>query len=248
MIVWDSEITGSEGFTAAVGQRLVDGLVFTSALPGMTALHEVVALRAPVVLVNRTVAGLTCDQVDSDNRATAARVADYFASNGHRRVALITAGQEASTARERSEGFLAGCRRAGVNVVKRHIVDGGFTHAGGASALRQLLQGPRPPTAVFCVNDVSALGALDAAARGGVAVPLDLWVVGYDDIDMAAWESYGLTTARQPLREMAAAAVDLLIERIADPDRPPVSIHLPSEIMVRRTTDHVPLGGGDPSE
>jgi LacI family transcriptional regulator len=241
MILWNAEGPDAAGVTAAVGQQLVDGLIFTGALSDTVALHEALDLRAPVVLVNRTVAGLPCDQVTSDNRATSARIARYFADNGHRRAALITAGGDASTARERSEGFLTGCREWGVTVTRRDVVDGGFTHAGGAAAMRRALSGARPPTAVFCVNDVSALGAVDAAAALGVGVPDDVWVVGYDDIDMASWESYALTTARQPLQDMASAAVDLLCTRIAHTDREPITVSLPSEVLVRRTTADVPL-------
>ncbi len=244
LILWDVE--GPEGARPgdAIGQQLVDGLIFTGAVPSSAALREVGAVGAPMVLVNRTVDGLACDQVDSDNRATAARVARYFAANGHRRAALVTSGRDASTASERTEGFLRGCAAARISVPKRHVVDGGFTHVGGAAALRRLMTGPRPPTAVFCVNDLSALGALDAAASLGIAVPDDLWVVGYDDIDMASWESYGLTTARQPLAEMAAGAVELLTARIAHPEKPPSSLRLRSEVKVRRSTGGVPVDGG----
>lgn len=242
MILWDSEGPDTDGVIGAIGQQLVDGLIFTTAVPKMVALRRAVDLKAPVVLVNRTVENLACDQVDSNNRTTAAHVAHYFADNGHRRAALITSGQDASTARERTEGFLAGCAEAGVTVAAKHVVNGEFTHVGGAAALRRIMSGARPPTAVFCVNDVSALGALDAAASLRIAVPEDLWVVGYDDIDMASWESYGLTTARQPLAQMAGAAVDLLTARIAEPATAPSSIRFHSDIIVRRTTASTPVG------
>lgn len=236
MVVWDSEGPGEQGAIDAVDQRLVDGLIFTTATPDSAALKAAVGRRAPVVLVNRTVDGLGCDQVESNNAATGDVIARYLAAHGHRRAGLITAGVNASTARDRAAGFLAGAAAVGLDVGRRHIVDGGFSHAGGAAGMQTLLRLTQPPTAVFCVNDLSALGAIDGARSAGVEVPRDVWVVGYDDIDLASWASYGLTTARQPLDHMSEAAAELLATRLDDPHAEPVRRRFVSELIVRTST------------
>jgi LacI family transcriptional regulator len=243
MILWDSARgPGERAAVDAIEQRLVDGIVFTTATAESSALRKAVERSSPVVLVNRVVEGLDCDQVESENEATSEAIARYFAKGGHRRVGLVSGPRAASTAQRRSLGFTRGVKEAGLRLAVEHIADGGFSHAGGHGALRRILAtGRRAPTAVFCVNDLSALGALDAARALDVSVPDDLWVVGYDDIDTASWEAYQLTTACQPVPEMVHAAVDLLIERIESPARPGVHQRFPSDVIVRRSTAHVPF-------
>jgi LacI family transcriptional regulator len=86
-----------------------------------------------------------------------------------------------------------------------------FDHDAGLHAALDLLDGPHPPTALVCGNDVIAFGALSAARMRGVAVPQELTIIGFDDIPAAAWPLIGLTTVRGDLDAMARTAVDLLL-------------------------------------
>lgn len=243
LILWDATTgPGERAAIEAIDQQRIDGLVFTTATASSPALQHAIDRRAPIVLVNRVVEGQPCDQVDSANEDTARRIARYFADHGHTRVGMITASTDASTAAARSSGFAGEAADLGLHLDERHVLDGGFSHEGGHAALERMLDvGIDPPTAVFAVNDVSGLGALDAARAAGVAVPDDLWVVGYDDIEMASWEAFQLTTARQPIPEMVRLSVELLLIRIDAPARPPVHHRLPGEIVVRRSTAHAQL-------
>lgn len=243
LILWDATTgPGERAAIEAIDQRRIDGLVFTTATASSAALQHAIDRRAPIVLVNRVVEGQPCDQVDSANEETARRIARYFADHGHRRVGMITASAEASTAAARSAGFADEAAGLGLRLDERHVLDGGFSHEGGRAAFERMLNaGIEPPTAVFAVNDLSGFGALDAARAAGIAVPNDLWVVGYDDIEMSAWEAFQLTTARQPIPEMVRIGVELLLARIAAPARPPVHHRLPSEIVVRHSTAHAPV-------
>jgi LacI family transcriptional regulator len=94
-----------------------------------------------------------------------------------------------------------------------------------------------PPTAIFCANDVVAFGALDAARRLRIDVPGDLSIVGFDDIPMASWESFSLTTVRQPLTDMARNAARRLIARIEGADESePSTVVFPTHLVQRATT------------
>lgn len=241
MILWDSQGAGESGAIQAIGQKMVDGLIFTTATSTSSAMTTALAEGAPLVLVNRVVEGVRCDQVDTDNATMSARVAHYFAQSGRTRAGLITGSDNASTARDRRKGFLAGAREHDVEVPSDFVVDGGLSHQGGYDALRRLFEGGAPPTAVFCSNDLSAFGAIDAARSLHLRVPDDLWIVGYDDIDMASWESFDLTTARQPVDDMVKVGVQLLLERIDNPRKPSTHQRFTSEIVVRGSTDHVPF-------
>lgn len=239
MILWTSG-PGEASAIEAIGQRLVDGVVFTSVTADSAPLATALAQQSAVVLVNRGVDGVGCDQVTSDNVGGAAEVARYFVRAGRDEPALIGGPLDTSTAREREDSFRAELSRLAAGLPSERFRRGDFSHAEGYAAMTALLQASQPPSAVFCVNDLTAFGALDAARAAGVAVPEDLWVVGYDDIDMASWESFDLTTVRQPMAEMVAAAVDLLLSRIDDPDRPAERRRFPSRLIVRGSTAHVP--------
>lgn len=239
MILWTSG-PGEASAIEAIRQRLVDGVVFTSVTADSAPLATALAQQAAVVLINRGVDGVACDQVTSDNRRGAAEVARYLVRAGRGGPALIGGPPETSTAREREDSFRAELARLGADLPPDRVRRGDFSHAAGYAAMADLLGAPRPPSAVFCVNDLTALGALDAARAAGMAVPDDLWVVGYDDIDMASWESFDLTTVRQPMAEMVADAVDLLLSRIDDPGRPTRCRRFPSHLIVRGSTAHVP--------
>lgn len=241
MILWDSQGAGERGAIAAIGQRMVDGLIFTTATESSMPLAIALSARAPMVLVNRIVEGVLCDQVDTDNALISSRVAAYFAKAGHLRAGLIGGSDDASTARDRGQGFLAGAKKNGLDVPDELVVGGGFSHMGGYKALHRMFEQAHPPTAIFCSNDLSAFGALDAARSLKIRVPEDLWVVGYDDIDMSSWEAFDLTTARQPIDAMVGVAVQLLLDRIDNPGKQTTHQRFSSEIMVRGSTAHTPL-------
>ncbi|MEU5884003.1 LacI family DNA-binding transcriptional regulator [Spirillospora sp. NPDC047279] len=243
MILWDSQGAGEKGAIQAIGHKMIDGLIFTTATSTSSALTTALKAGAPLVLVNRVVEGMGCDQVDSDNAVRSSQVAHYFAAAGRTRAGLITGSGGASTAHDRKEGFLAGAARHGVDVPDEFVLDGRFSHSGGYEALRAIFESPQPPTAVFCSNDLSAFGAVDAARSMGLTVPDDLWIVGYDDVDMASWESFSLTTVRQPVEEMVRAGVHLLLERIDNPKKSWTHQRFTSELIVRDSTGRTPFPG-----
>jgi len=237
MILWESEFGGEQSATEAIAQRQVDGVLFTSATAESAPLAAAVGSGAPTALINRIVPNLPCDQVDSNNNATSFDIATYFAAAGHERVGLITADRRASTARLREDGFRAGVKASRLSMPATLVKNGDFTHEGGQRAFKALMATKgSAPTAVFCVNDLSALGAIDAAKSVGLRVPEDLWVVGYDDIDMASWESNSLTTARQPIESMVTLALETLLERIGDPALPFRHYQFATSMQVRQST------------
>lgn len=220
----------------AIGQGLVDGVMFTSGSAESPALRAAIAKGAPVVLLNRSLPGFTGDQVTNDNPAGAAALAEHLVGLGHRRIAFLGGPAEASTTSERADAFRARLAALGAPLDPALVLSGPLTYESGAARIRQLLSTPERPTAVFGVNDITAIGAIDGARGMGVAVPDELSVVGYDDIDQADWAAYRLTTVRQPVEAMARRGVELLIERIADPGIAPRYERLPAELVQREST------------
>lgn len=242
MIVWDSEHGGDEPAARALRQGIVDGVMLMAATAESTFLQEVRSPEAPVVLVNRTVDGYPADQVSSDNTGGGERVAEYMLGSGRKRIALIGGIPRASTIRHRESGFRAALARAGVALPPQYYWRSEtFSHANGREAAIRLLELGHRPDAIFCVNDVLALGAVDGARELGIRVPEDLWVVGYDDIELASWGSYDLTTVRQPMDEMISCGIELLLKRIAEPRRSLERRCFPNDLVIRSSTARHPF-------
>ncbi len=236
MVLWDSDRGGEDAALDAVRQGLVDGVIFTSFSEGSSTLDEALKLGAPVVLLNRGSVDGPCDQVTSNNYEGAGQAARYLHQIGHRRIGLLGGPLVAGTARDRMSGFLDALRELGQPVEEELIRDALFTHEGGRVGIHELLDLPNAPTAVFCVNDVSAFGAIDGAREAGVHVPSQLSVIGYDNVAMAAWRSYQLTTVSQQLDAMAARSVELLLRRIGGKEVPIRHDRFAGSLVVRSTT------------
>lgn len=196
----------------------VDGVIIASATLGSRMARLCAAARIPVVLLDRQSGTRPrgVREVASDNDAAGEAVARHLLARGHRRCAFVAGIEDTATSRAREAGFLRGLAAGGARLAGRAC--GQFTRAGGMAAARALLAGRRGPDAIFCANDEMALGVLDAA-RGefGLRIPHDLSVVGFDDIAPAALEGYTLTTMRQDVRGLAAAAAAALREGAAPP-------------------------------
>ncbi|MFF5011418.1 LacI family DNA-binding transcriptional regulator [Streptomyces phaeochromogenes] len=226
-------MTAEEGL-ALLRREGVDGVVFTSAVRDEPLAHRMLGHGIPVVLCHRTLEDFPADQVEADNDRAGRLAAEHLLSLGHRRIAMVCGLAGASTAQQRGRGFREGVRAGeGITVTE---IDGAYDYATAYDAVRTLLAGAEPPTALFCHNDVMAYAALNAAAAAGVAVPRELSVVGCDDVPLSAWERIDLTTVRQPLERIAQVGVELLLDRLEDPDAPLRHEVLPVEFVGRSTT------------
>jgi LacI family transcriptional regulator len=244
MILWDAESgSGLEAAVEAIEQRLVDGLLFTAVTAHSQPFRRALRKGAPMVLVNRTVDDCPCDQVVSNNAEGAAIIARYFLSHGRRAPAMIKGPEDATTARERLRGFVAGAARCGTAITEESLAASDFTHDGGMRATQSLLSRSPQTDAIFCANDATAFGAIDALRLSGRRVPDDVWVAGYDNVEMAAWPIFSLTTARQSLSDMASAAIRMLRDRIdgSTKHEPAHQERLISDLIIRRSTDKAPL-------
>jgi LacI family transcriptional regulator len=217
----------------------IDGVVLTttlldSPLPGQLLRHGL-----PFVLLNRVVDDVEGDSCSLDNRAGAAAVATAMLDYGHRDIGAIFGPATTSTGRDREAGFREALAERGAHLDANLTRHGRFSFDDGHASVLELLDGNRQPSAVFCANDVIALGALNAALGRGVAVPGELSLVGFDDIAMTSWEAFRLTTVRQDIRRMGRTAIDLLLARLEDPSRPPQRVVLPAALVHRATLARV---------
>ncbi|MGB3406429.1 MAG: LacI family DNA-binding transcriptional regulator [Jannaschia sp.] len=218
----------------------VDGLIAASVDLSGALVERCAEAGLPVVLFNRGIAGSGLSAVTSDNRAGGRRAAAFLASGGHRRIAHISGWQGSSTGRDRAQGFAAGLAEAGLPL---HVqIDGRYDRTTAAEAARTMMDAATPPDAIFVGNDYMTLAVMDTLRHDlRLAVPGDVSIVGYDDIAMAAWPSYDLTTIRQPARRMVERTVSEVMARIETPDRPPQKIEIDGPLIVR-TSARIPEG------
>lgn len=237
VVIWNTGGGSRHNALQAIREHAVDGVIFTTATEDSVELQAAVERNSPIVLINRVVEGLDCDQVTSSNFNGGAAVADYLLSHGRSRVAFIGGLEKASTSRDRGLGFLQRMAESGNPVPGTLQIHGDFSHDLSAEIMSRLLLLPERPQAVFCGNDYMAFGAIDALRASRLAKPEDCWVIGYDDVEMASWESFSLTTVRQPSREMARAGVQLLSDRIHSPGLPSRRVNFPYQLVVRDSTN-----------
>lgn len=191
----------------------------------------------PVVLFNRGQDDARLSSVTSANEACARDVARYLVAGGHRRIAHISGWMGSSTGRDRHRGFLAGLAEAGTEPVA--VIDGMFRREDASEAARSLMAGVQPD-AIFVGNDHMACAVMDTLRYElGLRVPEDVSIIGYDDVALAAWGSYQLTTIRQPTDQMIAATVDLLMAQVGDAETDPQKIEISGPLVIRRSARSV---------
>jgi DNA-binding LacI/PurR family transcriptional regulator len=151
--------------------------------------------------------------VGTTNWAGGYSAVEHLVSLGHERVAAIGGRADQLNSRARLDGYRSALTAAGVRPRASWVRHSDWTRAGGLAQARVLLSGRERPTAVFACSDRLARGVYEAAAERGLRIPEDLSVVGFDDLPEALWLTPQLTTVRQPVREMAAEAVRLMLRR-----------------------------------
>ena len=210
----------------------VDGIIVAGCrLPA--ARLDAVGDEVSLVSVGRAFTTLGIGSVTTDDADGARMAVEHLYDLGHRRIAHIDGGKGAGASPRRT-GYLRTMRRLGL-ADNAQVISGDFTEEAGAHGAQRLLRGAVLPTAIFTANDLSAVGAIDEVERGGLVVPDDVAVVGFDNTSLAALNHIGLTTIDQPRREMGAAAATMLINTINDRGELTDVVMSPS-LVVRRTT------------
>ena len=190
----------------------------------------------PFVLIDRTVEGVQADAVVGDSAGGARELVEHLLSLGHRRIGFIVESDDVSTARDRRRGYEAALAAAGIASDPELVVYSTVDPRGGSEGMRRLLELEQPPTAVFTVNNLVALGAIEAVRAAGLEVPDDVALVCFDDIEYASRLYPFLTVMEQPAEMFGTLGTQLLLERIEGrgPERPRVVV-LPGQFTVRKS-------------
>jgi len=214
-------------------QYQVDALIITSATLSSEMAAKSIQSGTPVILFNRSVNNPIVNAVCADNIAGGRLAADVLLDTGHEKLAFIAGIQNTSTSQDREYGFTKRLEERGYTGWQR--IQGLYTYNSGYQATEQLLARKLLPDAIFCANDIMALGAIDAIHTAGLVVGQDVSVIGFDNIPMANWGAYQLTTISQEVNRMIQETIDLMHEKIATPDSPSRTIQVAGELIVRKS-------------
>lgn len=186
-----------------------------------------------VVLLNRIQHDIRINAVACDNYQGGRDVGRLLLERGYRRIGFVGGMTNTSTHIERARGFRDVLAEAGQSIHAEWAGD--FSYQSGYAAGMDLLSAAQRPDAVFCCNDIMALAVIDAARKIGVRVPDDLAVVGFDDIPTASWQSYLLTTIRQPVERMVQEALRLIDDPSIKPSDDGITRMLSGTLVVRKS-------------
>jgi LacI family transcriptional regulator len=231
----DDEPQADRAAAEALLQRRVDGLVLATARTDDDFPEQLAARGVPYVLALRT-DGHSLSAIGDDT------LGGYLATRhlldlGHRRIGLIAGPQYASSAVGRTEGYRQAMAEARVEVHPAWVVESTFGIESGSESARQLMALEEPPTAVFAVNDNTAIGALSAFEEIGLSVPGNVSLVGYNDIPIVSRLPMPLTTLRVPFDQIATAALELLHDT---PTTPTERVRKVSPTLIPRRTTSPP--------
>jgi DNA-binding LacI/PurR family transcriptional regulator len=233
-----------------VREAAVDGFIVYSTPQNDPRVEAALARRVPVVTVDQP-RGAATPFVGIDDRAAARSAAEHLRELGHERVAVLSfvtalgpgGSLELDLSAERLEGYKEGLAEAWDAGLVRTVRPNAQEPARDATG--ELLRAPDPPTAILAMSDILAIGALEAAAEEGVAVPEELSVVGFDDSPVALHATPPLTTVAQPHEEKGRLAAQWLMEEVERGQRPADGRRraiLPTELVVRESTAPAPHG------
>ncbi|MGW2646009.1 LacI family DNA-binding transcriptional regulator [Streptomyces sp. NPDC001393] len=173
------------------------------------------------------------DQVCADSAEPTARLVTHLAGRGHHRIGLVAGLPGLSTTSERVSGYRDGLSAAGLDFDERLLVSGNSESSGAEQATAALLALPEPPTALVTANNAMTIGALRALRRHGLSVPDDIALCCFDDFAWADLFSPRLTAIAQPSRELGTLAVQVLLDRLAEPRRASRTVRLPCAFVHR---------------
>ncbi|WP_026973032.1 substrate-binding domain-containing protein [Aliagarivorans marinus] len=215
-------------------QRRIDGLLVMSAearLDGMELLQS--RSNMPVVVMDWGPSNEFVDKIQDDSQFGGYLATRHLIENGHTDICCVMGPLQKSNSRQRLEGYQRAMQEAGLSVAEGHVVETSFSSEGGWQAMNQLIAQDRVPGAIFAGNDLIALGVIRAANEAGIRVPEQLSIVGYDDIPQAEFFSPSLSTIRQPVEQLASEAIELLMQRVAQPHRDKQTLKLRSQLISR---------------
>jgi DNA-binding LacI/PurR family transcriptional regulator len=192
-------------------RRHVDGIIFSRVSDRSRVLDTIERWNVPAVIIDRALDRESLPTVVLDNHRAGVLAAEHLAALGHKAIGVVTGPRDIALSRERQRGFTATLRRHGLTLPAARVLEGDFKFESGRAAARAFIEAGLPITALWCHNDLMAVGALNTFARHGVRVPADVSLVGMDNTGVSEMVVPALSSVTQPFEEMCRQAVELVL-------------------------------------
>jgi DNA-binding LacI/PurR family transcriptional regulator len=215
--------------------RRVDGIVVTASRVGALYGSILERMQIPIVLLNNQHPSHFAHSILIENLEASRTAVQHLIELGHRRIAYIGDRFGYGSDSERFSGYRSALDEADIPFQPDLITHGNGKVEGGVAAMQRLLEVPERPTAVFCYNDMTAIGALRTLRVNGLRVPADMSLVGFDDLPLTLYMEPPLTTVRQPTHEMGRLAMEVLLKLLAGSDTEQ-NVRVTGELVVREST------------
>ncbi len=218
-------------------EQQVDGLILTGYERDPGLYEDLSRRNFPFIVTWTIVEDGRVPFIGFDNHRSAYRMTDYLADLGHQRIGMICGEPTKSDrARQRLEGYRHCLEDRGIPFPQELVIKRPYTFLDGKEAVWRMLALSPPPTAIFCANDILAIGAVHGIQEHGLDVPGDISVAGFDDLGFASYISPPLTTVRVPAREMGQRSAEALLEAIREGSLVAAHYVLDTDIIIRRST------------
>ncbi len=216
-------------------ERRVDGILVLASRVGALYMPRLTQMQVPIVLINNQHPSEFVHSVMIDNIAAGRLATEHLIELGHKRIAYLGDRFGFQSDTERFTGYRRALELADLPFRPELIVHGDGKAEGGAQAMEKLLQLVEKPTAVFCYNDMSALGALRVIRQQRLCVPEEVSLVGFDDLFIASYTHPPLTTIRQPMRQMGRLAMQILLKLFSG-EQTKTNLKVNGELIIREST------------
>lgn len=225
-----------EKYIGLLLKKSVDGIVIGTGVDNPALIERLLSRRIPVTLVSREMPDLPVHTVVVDDDLGGRMAAEHLLALGHTRFAVLAEDLKVASSRHRVRGFRRALEERGHAFRDADAVICDFQIADGKAAAIGLLGAPDRPTALFCCNDLLAIGAIQAAKELGLRVPEDVSIVGFDNTILATVTDPQLTTVAQPIEHMGKQAVNLLMQDLEAEGAAKSRIVVRPELVVRGST------------
>ena len=229
---------------SALLERQVDGIIWAPVVydEGRRAAELIMKQNCPLVFIDRKIPGINTDSVVVDDRHGALSAMRHLTSMGIRKIAYFGARLDSYVTQERRSGYLAGLREAGIEVHGDWMFRTGNDMIAGQSAVAQLLEQKDPVEAIFCFNDMLAVGTELELLSRGIRIPEDIMLVGFGGVFESGIVRVPITSVHQDENALATAAAELLLTRMNNPTMklPSVERVIPTSLIVRESTQRRP--------
>jgi len=237
-LIFNTYDPGKESdYAALYKQRKVDGLLIVAPAGSDRTIAKLHEEDIPFVLINGRGQDLDVSFVDVDNIKGAYLAVEYLYDLGHRRIGIITGNMLVINAQHRLKGYYDALSARGVQAPEDWIFRGNWSEESGYAGFSYFMGLKSPPSAIFCSNDLMAIGAIRAASDLEIQIPAVISIVGFDDIRLSSFVNPRLTTIRQPIDLVGKKAAEILLTLLRGEQGGPYREVLDPELIVRRSCE-----------